>query len=160
MAGKEGGVRTCERNEIGKGASGWEIKATSGGGGAWTGVGNTVASGRNWTQQRLKITSGCAGCKGRRKWRQLCQDVVPAHQTWNKLLLMNTINSSELRQISVTPIDTISPARSTTQIHHLIHPLHQSGAELSIILSFSRLLSILMTFIISSKSLVLSHAIS
>ena len=69
-----------ERTEIGKGASGREIKATSGGGGAQTWVGNAVASGRNWTQRGLKITSGCAGRKGRRKWRQIRQDVAQAHQ--------------------------------------------------------------------------------
>ena len=70
-----------ERKEIGKGASGREIKATSGGGGARTWVGSAVASGRNWTQRRLKITSGCSGRKGRRKWRQIRQDVAEAHQT-------------------------------------------------------------------------------
>ena len=69
-----------EKKEIGKGASGREIKGRSGGEGAWTWVGNAVASGRNWTQRRLKITSGCAGRKGRREWRQIRQDVAPAHQ--------------------------------------------------------------------------------
>ena len=88
MAGKEDGVRMGKRKKIGNGASGREIKATSGVGGARTWVGKAVASGRNWTQQRLKITSGCAGRKGCRKWPQLRQDVAPVHQMWNIFLLM------------------------------------------------------------------------
>ena len=70
-----------ERKVIGKVASGREIKTTSSGGGTQTWVGNAVASGRNWTQQELNITLGCSGRKGRRKWRQIRQDVAQVHQT-------------------------------------------------------------------------------